>query len=92
MYEKALATNQRLKSRLETSKQELAMIQDQLHRAQVIINWRVCWRNSFKQSSHVLMMASGRKVMWKKQDTKERLQKENTVLLLSSVCSDIWEE
>lgn len=35
MYEKALATNQRLKSRLETSKQELAMIQDQLQRAQV---------------------------------------------------------
>ncbi|XP_029006617.1 protein phosphatase 1 regulatory subunit 12B-like [Betta splendens] len=34
MYEKALATNQRLKSRLETSKQELAMIQEQLHRAQ----------------------------------------------------------
>ncbi|XP_075952825.1 protein phosphatase 1 regulatory subunit 12B-like [Anarhichas minor] len=34
MYEKALATNQRLKSRLETSKQELALIQDQLQRAQ----------------------------------------------------------
>ncbi|XP_076603314.1 protein phosphatase 1 regulatory subunit 12B-like isoform X2 [Chaetodon auriga] len=34
MYEKAVATNQRLKSRLETSKQELAMIQDQLQRAQ----------------------------------------------------------
>ncbi|XP_013888450.1 protein phosphatase 1 regulatory subunit 12B [Austrofundulus limnaeus] len=34
MYEKALATNQRLKSRLETSKQELAVIQDQLHKAQ----------------------------------------------------------
>ncbi|XP_072239200.1 protein phosphatase 1 regulatory subunit 12B-like isoform X3 [Leuresthes tenuis] len=34
MYEKALATNQRLKSRLETSKQELAMIQDQLQKAQ----------------------------------------------------------
>ncbi|XP_069004858.1 protein phosphatase 1 regulatory subunit 12B-like [Embiotoca jacksoni] len=34
MYEKALATNQRLKSRLETSKQELTMIQDHLHRAQ----------------------------------------------------------
>ncbi|KAM6947023.1 protein phosphatase 1 regulatory subunit 12B-like [Lycodopsis pacificus] len=34
MYEKALATNQRLKSRLETSKQELAMIQDQLQRTQ----------------------------------------------------------
>ncbi|XP_030585779.1 protein phosphatase 1 regulatory subunit 12B isoform X2 [Archocentrus centrarchus] len=34
MYEKALATNQRLKSRLETSKQELTMIQDQLERAQ----------------------------------------------------------
>ncbi|XP_030274571.1 protein phosphatase 1 regulatory subunit 12B-like isoform X2 [Sparus aurata] len=34
MYEKALATNHRLKSRLETSKQELAMIQDQLQRAQ----------------------------------------------------------
>ncbi|XP_054473444.1 protein phosphatase 1 regulatory subunit 12B-like [Anoplopoma fimbria] len=34
MYEKALATNQRLKSRLETSKQELTMIQDQLQRAQ----------------------------------------------------------
>ncbi|XP_070759327.1 protein phosphatase 1 regulatory subunit 12B-like [Enoplosus armatus] len=34
MYEKALTTNQRLKSRLETSKQELAMIQDQLQRAQ----------------------------------------------------------
>ncbi|XP_029358635.1 protein phosphatase 1 regulatory subunit 12B-like [Echeneis naucrates] len=34
MYEKALATNQRLKSRLETSKQELVMIQDQLQRAQ----------------------------------------------------------
>ncbi|XP_037629697.1 protein phosphatase 1 regulatory subunit 12B-like [Sebastes umbrosus] len=34
MYEKALATNQRLKSRLETSKQELAMILDQLQRAQ----------------------------------------------------------
>ncbi|KAL6112514.1 uncharacterized protein ACO6RY_09257 [Pungitius sinensis] len=34
MYEKALATNQRLKSRLETSKQELSMIQDQLQRAQ----------------------------------------------------------
>ncbi|XP_034726536.1 protein phosphatase 1 regulatory subunit 12B-like [Etheostoma cragini] len=34
MYEKALATNQRLKSRLEISKQELAMIQDQLQRAQ----------------------------------------------------------
>lgn len=36
MYEKALATNQRLKSRLETSKQELAMIQDQLHRAEQV--------------------------------------------------------
>lgn len=35
MYEKALATNHRLKSRLETSKQELAMIQDQLQRTQV---------------------------------------------------------
>lgn len=34
MYEKALATNQRLKSRLETSKQELTMIQNQLQRAQ----------------------------------------------------------
>ncbi|XP_034061560.1 protein phosphatase 1 regulatory subunit 12B-like [Gymnodraco acuticeps] len=34
MYEKALATNHRLKSRLETSKQELAMIQDQLQRTQ----------------------------------------------------------
>ncbi|XP_053172271.1 protein phosphatase 1 regulatory subunit 12B-like isoform X1 [Scomber japonicus] len=34
MYEKALATNQRLKSRLETSKQELVMIQEQLQRAQ----------------------------------------------------------
>lgn len=34
MYEKALATNQRLKSRLETSKQELNVIQDQLQRAQ----------------------------------------------------------
>ncbi|XP_075881061.1 protein phosphatase 1 regulatory subunit 12B-like isoform X3 [Nelusetta ayraudi] len=34
MYEKALATNQRLKSRLEISKQELAMIQDQLQRVQ----------------------------------------------------------
>ncbi|KAM7423057.1 hypothetical protein PAMA_010878 [Pampus argenteus] len=34
MYEKALATNQRLKSRLETSSQELAMIQEQLQRAQ----------------------------------------------------------
>lgn len=34
MYEKALATNQRLKSRLETSKQELSVIQDQLQRAQ----------------------------------------------------------
>lgn len=36
MYEKALATNQRLKSRLEISKQELAVIQDQLQRAQVV--------------------------------------------------------
>ncbi|XP_044028043.1 protein phosphatase 1 regulatory subunit 12B-like isoform X3 [Siniperca chuatsi] len=35
MYEKALATNQRLKSKLETSNQELAMIQDQLQRTQV---------------------------------------------------------
>nr|XP_019952321.1 PREDICTED: protein phosphatase 1 regulatory subunit 12B-like isoform X2 [Paralichthys olivaceus] len=34
MFEKALATNQRLKSKLETSKQELVMIQDQLQRAQ----------------------------------------------------------
>ncbi|XP_054641136.1 protein phosphatase 1 regulatory subunit 12B-like [Dunckerocampus dactyliophorus] len=34
MYEKALATNQRLKSRLETSKQELAVIKEQLQRAQ----------------------------------------------------------
>ncbi|CAL1609092.1 unnamed protein product [Knipowitschia caucasica] len=34
MYEKALATNQRLKSRLDTSKQELTAIQDQLQRAQ----------------------------------------------------------
>ncbi|KAG7494270.1 phosphatase 1 regulatory subunit 12B-like isoform X1 [Solea senegalensis] len=34
MYEKALSSNQRLKSRLETSKQELVMIQDQLQRAQ----------------------------------------------------------
>ncbi|XP_061148152.1 protein phosphatase 1 regulatory subunit 12B-like isoform X2 [Syngnathus typhle] len=32
MYEKALATNQRLKSRLETSKQELVVIQEQLQR------------------------------------------------------------
>lgn len=36
MYEKALTTNQRLKTRLEISKQELAMIQDQLQRAQVV--------------------------------------------------------
>ncbi|MEQ2237060.1 hypothetical protein ILYODFUR_019173 [Ilyodon furcidens] len=35
MYEKALATNQRLKFRLETSKQDLATVQDQLQRAQV---------------------------------------------------------
>ncbi|XP_012720552.2 protein phosphatase 1 regulatory subunit 12A [Fundulus heteroclitus] len=35
MYEKALATNQRLKSRLETSKQDLAMVQDQLQGTQV---------------------------------------------------------
>ncbi|XP_061542980.1 protein phosphatase 1 regulatory subunit 12B-like isoform X2 [Phycodurus eques] len=34
MYEKALATNQRLKSRLETSKQELVVIKEQLQRAQ----------------------------------------------------------
>uniref|UniRef100_A0A1A8MUD4 Protein phosphatase 1, regulatory subunit 12B n=1 Tax=Nothobranchius pienaari TaxID=704102 RepID=A0A1A8MUD4_9TELE len=34
MYEKAVATNQRLKSRLETSKQELSEIQDQLQRTQ----------------------------------------------------------
>ncbi|MED6282099.1 hypothetical protein CHARACLAT_028563 [Characodon lateralis] len=34
MYEKALATNQRLKFRLETSKQDLATVQDQLQRAQ----------------------------------------------------------
>ncbi|KAM9409576.1 protein phosphatase 1 regulatory subunit 12B-like [Pholidichthys leucotaenia] len=34
MYEKALATNERLKSRLETSKKELFMIQEQLQRAQ----------------------------------------------------------
>ena len=42
MYEKALATNQRLKSRLETSKQELAMIQDQLQRAQVQYTQLMC--------------------------------------------------
>lgn len=36
MYEKALATNQRLKSKLELSKQELTTIQDQLQRAQVL--------------------------------------------------------
>ncbi|KAF7669914.1 hypothetical protein LDENG_00110510 [Lucifuga dentata] len=34
MYEEALTTNERLKSRLETSKQELAMIQAKLERAQ----------------------------------------------------------
>ncbi|XP_061687685.1 protein phosphatase 1 regulatory subunit 12B-like [Syngnathoides biaculeatus] len=34
MYEKAVATNQRLKSRLETSKQELVVIKEQLQRAQ----------------------------------------------------------
>uniref|UniRef100_A0A1A7YX81 Protein phosphatase 1, regulatory subunit 12B n=1 Tax=Iconisemion striatum TaxID=60296 RepID=A0A1A7YX81_9TELE len=34
MYEKAVATNQRLKSRLETSKQELSEIQDRLQRTQ----------------------------------------------------------
>ncbi|KAM9859458.1 protein phosphatase 1 regulatory subunit 12B-like [Aulostomus maculatus] len=34
MYEKALTTNHRLKSRLETSKQELVVIQEQLQRAQ----------------------------------------------------------
>ncbi|XP_054906194.1 protein phosphatase 1 regulatory subunit 12B-like isoform X2 [Poeciliopsis prolifica] len=34
MYEKALATNQRLKSRLESSKQDLAAIQDQLQTVQ----------------------------------------------------------
>ncbi|XP_015237235.1 protein phosphatase 1 regulatory subunit 12B-like isoform X2 [Cyprinodon tularosa] len=34
MYEKALATNERLKSRLETSKQDLATVKDQLHQAQ----------------------------------------------------------
>ncbi|XP_034440434.1 protein phosphatase 1 regulatory subunit 12B-like isoform X2 [Hippoglossus hippoglossus] len=34
MYEKALSTNQRLKSKLETSKQELVLIQDQLQRVQ----------------------------------------------------------
>lgn len=36
MYEKALATNQRLKSRLETSQLELAVVQDQLQKAQVL--------------------------------------------------------
>ncbi|XP_023180395.1 protein phosphatase 1 regulatory subunit 12B-like isoform X2 [Xiphophorus maculatus] len=34
MYEKALATNQRLKSRLETSKQDLATVQNQLQTVQ----------------------------------------------------------
>ncbi|XP_027859019.1 protein phosphatase 1 regulatory subunit 12B-like isoform X2 [Xiphophorus couchianus] len=34
MYEKALATKQRLKSRLETSKQDLATVQNQLQTAQ----------------------------------------------------------
>lgn len=42
MYEKALATNQRLKSRLESSKQELVMIQDQLQRAQVQYHTHCC--------------------------------------------------
>lgn len=35
MYEKAVVTNERLKSRLETSKQDLAVIQEQLQTAQV---------------------------------------------------------
>uniref|UniRef100_A0A667WN86 cGMP-dependent protein kinase interacting domain-containing protein n=1 Tax=Myripristis murdjan TaxID=586833 RepID=A0A667WN86_9TELE len=36
MYEEALTTNERLRSRLETSKQELAVVQVQLERAQVL--------------------------------------------------------
>ncbi|XP_023810731.1 protein phosphatase 1 regulatory subunit 12B isoform X2 [Oryzias latipes] len=39
MYEKAVVTNERLKSRLETSKQDLAVIQEQLQTAQ---NQRTC--------------------------------------------------
>ncbi|KAF7207666.1 protein phosphatase 1 regulatory subunit 12B-like [Nothobranchius furzeri] len=39
MYEKAVATNQRLKSRLETSKQELSEILDQLQRTQFTNNF-----------------------------------------------------
>lgn len=53
MYEKALATNQRLKSRLEISKQELAMIQDQLQRAQV--NLQSIWLFSTKKKKKVVV-------------------------------------
>lgn len=47
MYEKAVVTNERLKSRLETSKQDLAVIQEQLQTAQVQTAGILFW---FKQN------------------------------------------
>ncbi|XP_061582845.1 protein phosphatase 1 regulatory subunit 12B-like isoform X2 [Cololabis saira] len=69
MYEKALATNQRLKSRLETSKQELAMIQDQLQRAQ----------NGSDCSSNVL--EAEKKVKADLKMENQRLKDENGALI-----------
>ncbi|KAM6928050.1 protein phosphatase 1 regulatory subunit 12B-like isoform 2-T2 [Xenentodon cancila] len=69
MYEKALATNQRLKSRLETSKQELAMIQDQLQRAQ---NGSDCGSN---------VLEAEKKVKAELKMENQRLKDENGALI-----------
>ncbi|XP_040060825.2 protein phosphatase 1 regulatory subunit 12B [Gasterosteus aculeatus] len=87
MYEKALATNQRLKSRLETSRQELAMIQDQLQRAQGRAG--DCGSNVLeaeKKESHILQktiadMEEQLKVKGELKMENQRLKDENGALI-----------
>nr|CBN80731.1 Protein phosphatase 1M regulatory subunit [Dicentrarchus labrax] len=71
MYEKALATNQRLKSRLETSKQELTMIQDQLQRAQ----------ESWSLKKKISDMEEQLKVKAELKTENQRLKDENGALI-----------
>ncbi|XP_017264121.1 protein phosphatase 1 regulatory subunit 12B-like isoform X2 [Kryptolebias marmoratus] len=71
MYEKALATNERLKSRLETSKQELAVIQDQLQKAQ----------NGKPNDCGSNVLESEKKVKAELKQENQRLKDENGALI-----------
>ncbi|XP_068599071.1 protein phosphatase 1 regulatory subunit 12B-like [Brachionichthys hirsutus] len=89
MYEKAIATNQRLKSRLEISKQELSVIQDQLQRAQQKAKPGDCGSNmletekkeSWSLKKRILDIEEQLKVKEELKMENQRLKDENGALI-----------